>query len=364
MKDVDIALIWGTRPEHIKIYPVWKALKDKKLSTYTICTGQHKELIDTETFDIEADINLDLMRKNQSLSAILSKCLSSLDEILQYVKPRLVLVQGDTSSAYAGAMSSFYWGIPVGHIESGLRTFVPRDPFPEEMHRSLIRELATYHFVPTLFSIANLVKNNIKNNIYLTGNTVVDSLKKICLENDIKIPEESGKKVLITLHRRENDKNIDDIMNSLIDLANQNNTFEFIFPMHPRMKSLLGIINENVYIFKKNNISIIEPLNYIDFLKEMSTSYCVITDSGGVQEEASVFGVPCFVIRNTTERMESIGCYAAFLCGNTYWSIMEAFDNYFSECKRHNNNDLYGDGTAGIKIANIVESIVHENTGN
>lgn len=344
-----VAIIWGTRPEHIKIYPVYKALVEQDVDVLTIFTGQHLDLVDHKHLYIPIDYKLGVMRVGQSLSDLLAKGLYDIQQYFDVKDVGMVLVQGDTSSALAGSIWGFYNEITVAHIEAGLTTSDLFDPFPEEMHRRLIRELSTYHFAPTRQSEENLIQFNVNsNNIFVTGNTVIDTLKYIAEIESIEYPIEPENKVLITIHRRENDKNLLEICTALNLICNILNEYKFEIVVHPRNKS---IVEEYL-----KNIKIIDPLNYVSFLRKIVKCNFVITDSGGLQEECSVLGVPVYVVRNKTERVESIFANLSRLVrtkqSDITCKISQGLDDGFAVQRKSSN--IYGDGKAGERIAEII----------
>jgi UDP-N-acetylglucosamine 2-epimerase (non-hydrolysing) len=366
-----ILFIFGTRPEAIKLFPLINKLKSS--FNVKICsTTQHREMLD-QVFDllnILPDFNLNIMKKNQDLFYITTKAINDLKNILLKIKPNLVIVQGDTTSAFAGALASFYLKIPVAHVEAGLRTNKKYSPFPEEVNRQLISRISKFNFCPTKLSKANLIKEGIKHNTYITGNTVIDSIKilhnkidkykfknKILSDSYNKLYNCFDKKVImITIHRRENvSSNLYDIFSSVKKLSNVYHDCLFIFPIHknPFLRNKVKKI-----VNKVKNIKLIEPLDYLENLKLINKSYFIISDSGGIQEEAPYFGTPLLLARNDTERPEGINSRNSIMVGSSFEKI-----HYFSK-KLLNNKKFYkiyskvrypyGDGKTSEKILKIL----------
>ncbi|MDP3120073.1 MAG: UDP-N-acetylglucosamine 2-epimerase (non-hydrolyzing) [Sulfuricurvum sp.] len=318
---MNIALVFGTRPEAIKMVPIIDVLKRKKelFKTTIIVTGQHKEMLQQhlEVLQCSPDINFDVMSNNQSLFDITNAILSNIKEFLQKIKPDLVLVHGDTTTAMVSALCAFYLKIPVGHVEAGLRTHQRYSPYPEEMNRKLIADLATFHFAPTKQSYDNLINEGIKSeSIEITGNTVIDALFKMintfqdqknvdrinCKFLKTGYRPDLNKIVLITGHRRENfGYGIDQICEAIYRLAKEYSDIDFVYPVHmnPNVRSKVYKILSDV-----NNVYLLEPLDYDQFVFLMKASYIILTDSGGIQEEAAALGKPTLVMRNISERPE------------------------------------------------------------
>lgn len=360
-----IGLIFGTRPEAIKMAPVYHELKEF-FDVKVIVTGQHKEMLYQilNIFEIKPDYELNLMKKGQELSELTSRMITSLDQIFKVEKFDYILVQGDTTSAFTGALVAFYNKVPVAHIEAGLRTGNIYSPFPEEANRKLIGVVTKLHFAPTKTNIDNLLKENYnKNNIIETGNTVIDALtwvKKNKQEelNFIKEKYEikDKKYILLTMHRRENwGKPMEEALTAIRDYIDENNNFSLVFPMH--LNPIVRDIAKKVFINRKNVI-LLEPLEYIEFISLLEGAHIVMTDSGGIQEEAPTFGKPTLVLRDTTERPEAIEAGTAILVGTNYDNIIHNLkklegDLYLKMSKARNP---YGDGTAASKIRKILEA--------
>lgn len=368
-----VLVIFGTRPEAIKVAPVIKALeKEKKYFETKICvTAQHREMLDDvlRFFDISPHYDLNLMSKDQNLFSLTSKIICSLKGVLEEFNPDYVLVHGDTTTSMASSLASFYYGAKICHIEAGLRTNNKLAPFPEEINRQLTSRLTDFHFAPTDGAKNNLLRENIEaGKVFVTGNTVIDSLlqsvqkvKKMNNEHTIKINKflKKGKKlILVTSHRRENfGGGFINICNALIELSNRND-IQIIYPVH-----LNPHVHEPVYKMLDNNsnVLLIDPLSYPSFVWLMNKSEIIITDSGGIQEEAPSLGKPVLVMRDVTERPEAVKAGTVILVGTNKLKIiretvklLEDRSLYQKMSKLHNP---YGDG----KSANRIVSILKEN---
>lgn len=369
---INILLCVGTRPEGIKLAPIVGLLK-KQSNTFKfkICsTGQHKEMLDQvfNFFEINPDYDLNLMTENQSLSYLSSSILNKMNKVLDRADPDVILIQGDTTTAFLTALSGFYRGVKVGHVEAGLRTYDKYNPFPEEINRQLISRVADFHFAPTRKAYDNLINENINNqNIVISGNTIVDAIlwgiKKILnskktLENKgpLKGLDRDRKIILVTMHRRESfGREIENICKALKIISARYNRIQIVYPVH---------LNPNVrkpvfkLLGKADNIKLIDPLDYESFLWLMSRSYFIITDSGGVQEEAPTLKKPVLVIRKKTERTESLGMGISKLVGtetrNIIDNISELLDNEDSYKKMVSDKNPYGDGNAAEKILDFI----------
>ncbi len=372
-----VMLVFGTRPEAIKMAPLCLAFKEcSSLETVVCVTAQHREMLDQvmSVFGLTPDIDLDIMKKNQDLSDITSRILLNMREIFQLHKPDVVVVHGDTTTTMATAMAAFYAGIPVAHVEAGLRTHDIMAPFPEEFNRRLASISAQFHFAPTALSKANLIAENISSeHVWLTGNTVIDALHWVMgkIKNSSSLEESlntlisshlkfnwcESRYVLITGHRRENfGQGFLDICKAIESLAHQHPTVHFVYPVHlnPNVQtpvnSLLGDLE---------NVHLIQPLGYESFVYLLSKCYVVLTDSGGIQEEAPSLGKPVLVMRDVSERPEAIAAGTVKLVGTNVESIVEHIttlieqpDTYETMSKSHNP---YGDGKACSKIVEIIK---------
>ena len=366
-----ILICFGTRPEAIKMCSLVHELKNQNFLVEVCVTAQQRELLDQvlDFFQITPDYDLNIMTPNQSLNLLSSKLFLQIDEVLNKSKPDIVLVHGDTTTSSVCAWAAFNNKMSIGHVEAGLRTFNKFSPFPEEINRQITGRLADFHFAPTELSKQNLINEKIKSeNIIVTGNTVIDALFWTInkLENNftnktidkLKLDIDFSKKIiLVTSHRRENfGEGILNICNALIKIA-QESDVKIIFPVH---------LNPNILepvqkILKNNpNIHLIAPLDYVSFVWVMKNSYLIITDSGGIQEEAPSLGKPVLVMRDTTERPEAISAGTVKLVGTNvdiiYNETIELINNKSNYLKMTKTQNPYGDGTANQKIINFLIS--------
>lgn len=373
-----ILLIIGTRPEGIKMAPVYFALKQACIPTVLCSTSQHTNLLSEvyKTFNFAPDIELNVMKHNQDLFHITNQVLQKTKDVYQQIKPQLVLVHGDTTTAMAATLSAFYLGIPVGHVEAGLRTETIHSPFPEEMNRRFVDMTATYHFAPTQQAVKNLQQEKIDDkNIFYTGNTIVDALRimreKISthiLNIDTNIQTliqkaQQGKQqiVLITVHRRESlHGGIKRILETLKIFALQNTDIVFIYPYHPN-PHIMNVI-KTLSLSEVDNIFLCAPLMYKELLYILQHAHWIATDSGGIQEEAVSLGKRVIVFREYTERPEGIWEGLATLVGTNCNKILQAFKKEKQQANQNNiaNNNIYGDGYAADKIVGIIQKIVIE----
>jgi len=375
-----IMMVFGTRPEAIKVAPLIKELqKHPNLFEVTLCvTGQHKEMLDQvlTLFEIVPDYNLNIMQQEQDLYDITTKILLGMRNVFQQIKPDVVLVHGDTTTSVAAALSAFYQQIPVGHIEAGLRTYNIYSPWPEEMNRQITGRITTYHFAPTALSKQNLMNEGIsETHIAVTGNTVIDALymvvskirtnpsMEINLINILKIAgydtdrlscEANRRLVLITGHRRENfGEGFENICRAIKHLSLKYSNVDFVYPMHlnPNVRKPIHAIFENI---QQQNVFFIEPLEYFSFVFLMEKSYLILTDSGGIQEEAPGLGKPVLVMRDTTERPEALEAGTVKLVGTDYNKIISEVSLLLDDVswyeKMSNAINPYGDGKASERI--------------
>ena len=374
-----ILFIFGTRPEAIKMVPIIKQLQNSDKLNFEVCiTAQHREMLDQvlELFDIKADYDLNIMKPNQDLFDITSNILLKLKEILLTSKPDVVLVHGDTTTTFSASLASFYLHIPVGHVEAGLRTYDLASPFPEEANRQLTSRLASFHFAPTASSYENLVKENINtSNIFITGNTVIDTL--LIVNTKIKNSQKLQKKlhqqiqkngyliqdkkiILVTGHRRENfGEGFKHICLALKTLALTNPDIDIVYPLHlnPNVKDVVHQYLDNI-----KNIYLITPQDYEPFVYLMSRSYLILTDSGGIQEEAPSLGKPILVMRNTTERPEALDAGTVKLVGTDKKLIISATQELLDDVQLYNTmahiQNPYGNGDASIKIIDALTKVL------
>lgn len=367
----NVLSVFGTRPEAIKMAPVVKTLEASADFHSMVCiTAQHREMIDQvlDLFRIKPDYDLDIMKKNQTLSEITTRVMENMCGILRKVKPDLVLVQGDTTTAFVTALSAFYEQIPVGHIEAGLRTNNLKSPYPEEANRQLIGRLAAFHFAPTETSKSNLMGENVpEDRIFVTGNTIIDALymvkKRIDAYDSDKLKERispdvmqiiDGKKpyILVTCHRRENfGKGLADICSALKMISNHRPDIDIVYPVH-----LNPNVRKTVFdrLKDQRNIILLDPLDYLSFVALLDRSHIVLTDSGGIQEEAPSFGKPVLVMRNTTERPEAVEEGTVKLVGTSERDLLDNVFKLFQDDalyqKMSRAHNPYGDGRASEYI--------------
>ncbi len=370
MNKITIALIFGTRPEAIKLFPVIKEIKKypQWIDSKIIVTGQHREMLDQmlEIFQITPDYDLGIMEHKQSLSYITQNSLRGIEGILQRERPSMVLVQGDTTTTFAGALAAFYQKIKIGHIEAGLRTNNKYYPFPEEINRHLTSVLADLHFAPTEKSCENLRAENIKReDIFISGNTVIDSLFLINKEDYIfkeallrekKIKEK--KVVLVTMHRRENwGEPLRETCQALLQLMDNCSPLLIVFPLHKNPEIRREVKN---ILKDREEVLLLDTLDYPDMINLMSKSYIILTDSGGIQEEAPSFGKPVLVLRNETERPEAVEAGVAKLIGTNRQRIFEEVKQLLEDKEKYEKMvksiNPYGDGRASERI---VKKILH-----
>jgi UDP-N-acetylglucosamine 2-epimerase (non-hydrolysing) len=370
-----ILLCFGTRPEAIKMATLVHEFKKNTTFEVKVCvTAQHREMLDQvlDFFEVVPDFDLNLMKANQSLNQLSSRILENFDEVLNDYKPDLILVHGDTTTSTMCALASFNNNIKVGHVEAGLRTFNKYSPFPEEMNRIITGKIADFHFAPTTTSYKNLLEEKVsKNTIVVTGNTVIDSLfwtvsklekgySNTTIENLKEQIDFNNKTILITAHRRENfGDGFIAICEAIKTIALENPTINFVFPVHlnPNVqKPVFSILD------KITNVFLIAPLDYPSFVWAMKQSFIILTDSGGVQEEAPSLGVPVLVLRDTTERPEAVEAGTVCLVGTNKVKIINEVSkllndhNYYSKMSTAHNP--YGDGNANATIINFLTNYV------
>lgn len=366
-----ISIIFGTRPEAIKLVPVILSLKKNPLFEVSVCiTAQHRQMLDQvlEIFDVTPDCDLNIMKQNQSLSELTGNCIIKLNEYVNSFSPDLIIVQGDTTTAFAASLVAFYHRIRVGHVEAGLRTWNKYSPFPEELNRVLTTKIADLHFAPTELSKNNLLRDNIdQSKIFITGNTVIDTLKSARekvqdtkpfipgIDQDI-IYKSNKKLILITGHRRENfGESFNNICNAISRLADIYSDIYFVYPVH---------LNPNVRepVFRilgcKPNVILIEPLSYLPFVSLMNRATLILTDSGGVQEEAPSLGKPVLVLRDNTERPEAVDAGTVKLVGTNIDRIIEETSLLLNDQSKYNEManaiNPYGDGYSADRINKIL----------
>ena len=363
-----ILVVLGTRPEAIKLAPVINALRESSSAPEVIvaATGQHRELVRPvlDFFRIVPDINLDIMRPNQSPAGVVQRTLEQLEPVLDNTSVDLMLVQGDTSSAAAGALAGFYRKIPVGHVEAGLRTGNLYDPFPEEMNRRLISTLATYHFAPTEVNRQNLIREGVPDEqIFVTGNTVIDALHSIVNQSEATaLPEQwqapqNTKRLLLTTHRRENfGEPQQRIFRAVNHLLANHEELSVLFPVHPN-PNVQAAVQDHLHTHSR--LQLIEPLDYITFVRLMKTSWLILTDSGGIQEEAPALGTPALVLRETTERSEALATANTRLVGTDTDQIIAAVEHLLAHPEEYatmaRQSYPFGEPGAAERICRILQ---------
>ena len=360
---IKVMTVFGTRPEAIKMAPLVKELKKRKEIECIVCvTAQHREMLDQvlETFDIVPDYDLNIMQKGQTLTDITVRALKGLEDVIKEVKPNIVLVHGDTTTTFAGALAAFYNQTDIGHVEAGLRTYDKYSPYPEEMNRQMVSSLSDMNFAPTKLSADNLIKEGKKKeNIFITGNTVIDAMSTTIsddYQNEVFDWVGNDRMILLTAHRREN---IGDSMRSIFKavkrIVTEFSDVKVIYPIH-KNPVVREIANE---IFGDcDKVKLIEPLEVFDFHNFMNKSYIILTDSGGVQEEAPALGKPVLVLRNTTERPEGIEAGTLKLTGTDEETIYEETKKLLTSKKEYEvmskASNPYGDGHASERITDEI----------
>lgn len=361
--------VFGTRPEAIKMAPLVKKLKETDGIESVLCvTAQHREMLDQvlELFDLVPDYDLNIMKPNQTISMITTNVLLGLDEIFEKEKPDIVLVHGDTTTTFAAALSAFYHQASVGHVEAGLRTYDKYSPFPEEINRVLTGHIADIHFAPTERNRENLLREGIgEENIFITGNTVIDALLEVAgkpyeFEDETlkNLDFENKRMITVTCHRRENlGENMENIFGAIRQIGDEFDDVEIVYPVHmnPKVREIAGRILDGA-----DNIHLIEPLQYQPFVNLQAKSYLIITDSGGMQEEAPSLGKPVLVVRKETERPEAVAAGTVKLAGvdrdTIYKMTKELLTDKAAYDKMAHAANPYGDGHACEKIIEILRN--------
>ena len=360
---IKVLSIFGTRPEAIKMAPLVKELEKRNEIKSIVCvTAQHREMLDQvlEVFDIKPDYDLNIMKKGQTLSEITSRVLLGLEEIIQKEKPNIILVHGDTTTTFAGALAAFYNGVDIGHVEAGLRTWNKYSPFPEEMNRQMVDRMTDMFFAPTEVSKTNLLNEGIEDNkIYITGNTAIDAMKYTVKEdynNEVFDWLGDSKFILLTAHRRENlGEPMRNIFKAVRRIVLNNEDVKVIYPIHmnPIVRKIAKEILEGI-----DRIKLIEPLDVFDFHNFINRSYLILTDSGGIQEEAPSLGKPVLVLRNTTERPEGIEAGTLKLVSTNEETIYKETINLLNNKEEYNKmskaSNPYGDGNASKYIVDAI----------
>ncbi|MGI5970712.1 MAG: non-hydrolyzing UDP-N-acetylglucosamine 2-epimerase [Oscillospiraceae bacterium] len=364
MSKIKVMTVFGTRPEAIKMAPLALRLKASPEAECLVCvTGQHREMLDgvLSAFGIEPDYDLDIMRRNQSLTDITVRTLRGMEKVLRKARPDIVLVHGDTSTTFAAALAAFYQKISVGHVEAGLRTYDRYSPFPEEMNRTLTGDLADMHFAPTELNRRNLLREGVRGDIYVTGNTVIDSLA-YTVRDDYVFDEPAlregweGRTILVTAHRRENyGQPLRNIMLSLRTLVEEYPDLRIVYPVH-----LSPVVQETAHEVLDGvpRVLLIPPVGVFDMHNLMARSYMVMTDSGGLQEEAPALGRPVLVLRRETERPEAVEAGTVKVAGTEVSGILSLarrlLDDNGEYTKMARAVNPYGDGRASERIVKAI----------
>lgn len=361
---IKVMSIFGTRPEAIKMAPLVKELERRKEIESIVCvTAQHREMLDQvlNTFDIKPDYDLNIMKQGQSLADVTTRALVGLEEVIKEVKPDIVLVHGDTTTTFAGALAAFYNQVAIGHVEAGLRTYDKYSPYPEEMNRQMVDRLSDMYFAPTEISKDNLLKENIdKSKIYITGNTAIDAMSTTVDENythpELDWINAGERMILLTAHRRENlGEPMRHIFRAIKRVVDEFSDVKVIYPIHMNPK-VREVANE---VFgDADRVKLIEPLEVFDFHNFQNKSYIILTDSGGIQEEAPSLGKPVLVLRDTTERPEGIKAGTLKLVGTDEDVIYEETKKLLLDKKEYEKmskaSNPYGDGHASERIVDAI----------
>ena len=361
---IKVVSIFGTRPEAIKMAPLVKELEKRKEIESIVCvTAQHREMLDQvlNTFDIKPDYDLNIMKQGQSLADVTTRALVGLEEVIKEVKPDIVLVHGDTTTTFAGALAAFYNQVAIGHVEAGLRTYDKYSPYPEEMNRQMVDRLSDMYFAPTEISKDNLLKENIdESKIYITGNTAIDAMSTTVDENythpELDWINAGERMILLTAHRRENlGEPMRHIFRAIKRVVDEFSDVKVIYPIHmnPRVREVA-----NEVFGDADRVKLIEPLEVFDFHNFQNKSYIILTDSGGIQEEAPSLGKPVLVLRDTTERPEGIKAGTLKLVGTDEDVIYEETKKLLLDKNEYEKmskaSNPYGDGHASERIVDAI----------
>ena len=364
MKKIKVMSIFGTRPEAIKMAPLVKELESRNEVESIVCvTAQHREMLDQvlETFNIKPNYDLNIMKEGQTLSQITARVLNGLEDIIKETMPDIVLVHGDTTTTFAGALAAFYNGVAIGHVEAGLRTYNKYSPFPEEMNRQMVDCMTDMYFAPTELSKNNLLKENVdQTKIFVTGNTAIDAMKTTIHYNykhsELEFLNDNDRMILLTAHRRENlGEPMKNIFKAIKRITDEFDDVKVIYPIHknPKVREIAQEIFQNT-----DKLKLIEPLEVFDFHNFEYQSFIIMTDSGGIQEEAPSLGKPVLVLRDTTERPEGIKAGTLKLVGTDENNIYNEAKRLLTDSKEYNKmskaSNPYGDGTASKKIVDCI----------
>lgn len=366
MKKIKIMSVFGTRPEAIKMAPLVKELaKYPDLESICCLTGQHREMLDSvmDIFQLKGDYDLDIMEKRQTLSTITTKTLLGMERVMEQCKPDMILVHGDTSTTFAGALAAFYHQVPVGHVEAGLRTWDKYSPFPEEMNRTMVGDIAELHFSPTKSNADNLRREAIGGKIFITGNTAIDAMGYTVKEDYVFADDtlnhldfENRRVIVVTCHRRENyGEPMENIMKAIAEVVRLHPDVDVVYPVH-----LSPVVRECAakYLGGKDRIYLIDPVDVQEMHNLIARCYMVMTDSGGLQEEAPALGKPVLVMRKETERPEAVAAGTAKLAGVCYDDILamanELLDSKEAYAAMAKAVNPYGDGQACRRIAHAI----------
>ena len=366
MKKFKIMSVFGTRPEAIKMAPLVKALaRCPDLESICCLTGQHREMLDSvmEIFNLRGDFDLNIMEQRQNLSTITTKTLLGMEQVMEQCRPDMILVHGDTSTTFAGALAAFYHQVPVGHVEAGLRTYDKYSPFPEEMNRTLVGDIADLHFSPTKANAENLRREGIRGEIFVTGNTAIDAMGytvkegrrfQTALLNDLDF--DHHRIIAVTCHRRENyGRPMEEILSAIAEVVRTHEDVEVVYPVH-----LSPVVRECAqrYLGGKDRIHLIDPVDVEEMHNLLARCYMVMTDSGGLQEEAPALGKPVLVMRRETERPEAIAAGTAKLAGVTYDGVLAEANRLLDDPAAYQAMakavNPYGDGHACERIAQAI----------
>ena len=365
MSKIKVMSVFGTRPEAIKMAPLVLELQNRAEIESTVCvTAQHREMLDSvlNCFGIKADFDLDIMAQGQTLTDITTRGLKGLEEVFSAYRPDLVLIHGDTTTTLSGALAAFYAKIPVGHVEAGLRTFDRWSPYPEEMNRTMVGRLASFHFAPTAQNAANLRCEGITSGIFVTGNTVIDAMSHTVGDGSFTSPElgeidfKNHRVITMTCHRRENyGQPMENIFTAIRDISREFEDVEIVYPVHP---SPAVRASAEKILGGEDRIHLIAPLDAIDMHRLISRSYMVMTDSGGIQEEAPSLGKPVIVLRRETERPEAVAAGTVVLAGVEYKNIFSVAGELLTSAVTYQRMaravNPYGDGKACPRIVDAI----------